>query len=78
MLSLHNIIIVHLRMSKRNQFLPFPLLRKQGKSIIYNGDIHTVYMYYSKHEPSDVEHFEMAYNNDFTKARTTFISFKTR
>ena len=69
MMSLDNIIIVHLRMSRRNQFLLFPLLRKQGKPG-YTMMIYTVNINYSKHGASDEKHFEMTYYNDCGKGMT--------
>ena len=41
------------------------MLTKQGKPVIYNDDIHCIYIYiyYCKHRPSDVEHFEMTAEN---------------
>ena len=57
-------------MSKSNKFLLFPIIRKQGKLVGYNGDIYTVFIYYSKHGASDVEHFEMTYNHNCGKGMT--------
>ena len=40
----YSVFIVHFRMSKRIQFLLFLLLRKKGKPVIYNDDIHCTYI----------------------------------
>ena len=56
-------------LQKQSQFLQFPLLRKQGKPVIYNDDIYCT-IYYSKHGASDVEYFEMSYNHSNGKEMT--------
>ena len=54
-------------MQKRKQFLLFPLLRNQGKPVIYNNNIQYTY---SKHGLSDVEQFEVLYNYSYGKGMT--------
>ena len=54
-------------MLKRNQFLLFSLLLKLGKPVIYNDNIYTVIIYYSKHGVSEAAHFEMVYNPGYGK-----------
>ena len=53
-------------LNKRTQHLLFPLLRNQGKQIIFKDYI-TLHIYYSNHGASDVEHFEMANNYSYGK-----------
>ena len=43
-MTFYFIIIVYFRMSKRNHFLLFPLLTKQGKQVIWNDNTHCTYI----------------------------------
>ena len=54
-------------MNKRNQFLLFPLQKKQSKPVVYNA----VHIHYSKHRISDVEQLQVPHIYTYGKVMTT-------
>ena len=64
-LKCHTIVVmVNAWLQQRNQFLVFPLLRKQGELAMYNDDIYNIIICYSKIGASEPDLFEMTSNDD--------------
>ena len=70
-LKCHTIVVMaNAWLQKRNQFLVFPLLRKQGELAIYNYDIYNLIICYSEIEASEAELFEMTNNKNYGNGMT--------
>ena len=70
-LKCHTIVVMaNAWLQKRNQFLVFPLLRKQGELAMYNDDINNIIICYSEIEASEAELFEMTNNKDYGNGMT--------
>ena len=70
-LKCHTIVVMaNAWLQKRNQFLVFPFLRKQGELAIYNYHKYNIIICYSEIEASEAELIEMTNNHVYGNGMT--------